>query len=324
MIAISSSALFDMTEADTLFHAEGLVAYKEHQNKNIDVPLEKGVAFPFVSRLLKMNDAFPKSRPVEVIMLSKNSPESGLRAFNSFKHYGLDISRAVLSSGGANFQYLPAFSADLFLSSNEDDVKEALKLGYPAGKIIANTIDDDDSPELRLAFDFDGVLADDESEKVYKEKGMEEYRIYESSKKTEPLSPGPLEPLLKKISSFQQMERNYNATHPEYVPKIKTSIVTARNAPAHERMIRTLNSWGIEVDSLFLLGGMDKDKILSILKPHMFFDDQMVHLENIHAPAVHIPFGMANKNVTEVENEVGNHQKVGKDSLCKIIQRLFK
>lgn len=227
--------------------------------------------------------------------MSKNSPESGLRAFNSFNHYGLDISRAVLSSGDANFQYLPAFNADLFLSSNEEDVKEALKLGYPAGRIVESIIDDDDSPELRLAFDFDGVLADDESEKVYKEKGMEEYRKYESSKKTDPLSPGPLEPLLKKISSFQKMERTYGQSHPEYIPKIKTSIVTARNAPAHERMIRTLNSWGIDVDALFLLGGMDKDKILSILKPHMFFDDQMVHLKNIHTPAVHIPFGITNK-----------------------------
>lgn len=296
VIAISSSALFDMTECDGIFREKGLLAYKEHQKQNIDVPLPKGVAFPFVSRLLKMNDDFPSSRPVEVIMLSKNSPESGLRAFNSFKHYGLDITRAVLSSGDANFQYLPAFSADLFLSSNEKDVKDALKLGYPAGKIVASPVEDDDSPELRLAFDFDGVLADDESERVYKEKGMEEYRRYEALKVFEPLTPGPLEPLLKKISSFQAMERNYGSTHPNYVPKIKTSIVTARNAPAHERMIRTLNSWGIDVDSLFLLGGMDKDKILSIFKPHMFFDDQMVHLENIHAPAVHIPFGIANKS----------------------------
>lgn len=296
VIAISSSALFDMEECDALFHREGLIAYKEHQKKNIDVPFEKGVAFPFISRLLRINNDFPGSRPVEVIMLSKNSPESGLRAFNSFKYYNLDITRAVLSSGETNFQYLPAFSADLFLSSNEKDVKEALKSGYPAGKIVHSQIDDDENPELRLAFDFDGVLADDESEKIYKEKGMDEYRTYESSKKEEPLSPGPLEPLLKKISSFQQMERNYGLTHSDYVPKIKTSIVTARNAPAHERMIRTLNSWGIDVDSLFLLGGMDKDKILSILKPHIFFDDQMVHLENIHAPAVHIPFGIANKS----------------------------
>lgn len=324
VIAISSSALFDMTESNGIFRDQGLVAYKEHQRKNIDVPLEKGVAFPFVSRLLKMNDAFPKSRPVEVIMLSKNSPESGLRAFNSFKHYGLDISRAVLSSGGANFQYLPAFNADLFLSSNEDDVKEALNLGYPAGKIIANTIDDDESPELRLAFDFDGVLADDESEKVYKEKGMEEYRKYESSKVFEPLSTGPLEPLLKKISSFQAMERTYCASHPDYVPKIKTSIVTARNAPVHERMIRTLNSWGIDVDSLFLLGGMDKDKILSILRPHMFFDDQMVHLENIHAPAVHIPFGIANKE--PLENKDGGEEvsEVTKEGLCQKIKSILK
>ena len=295
VVAISSSALFDMTDSDKIFREQGLVAYKEHQKQNIDVPLEKGVAFPFVSRLLKINEDFPTARPVEVILMSKNSPESGLRAFNSFNHYGLDISRAVLSSGDANFQYLPAFNAALFLSSNEDDVKEALKLGYPAGRIVESIIDDDDSPELRLAFDFDGVLADDESEKVYKEKGMEEYRKYESSKKTDPLSPGPLEPLLKKISSFQKMERIYGQSHPEYIPKIKTSIVTARNAPAHERMIRTLNSWGIDVDALFLLGGMDKDKILSILRPHMFFDDQMVHLKNIHAPAVHIPFGIANK-----------------------------
>ena len=296
VVAISSSALFDMSESDKIFREQGLIAYKEHQRKNIDGPFKKGVAFPFVSRLLKINDDFPTARPVEVILMSKNSPESGLRAFNSFNYYGLDITRAVLSSGDANFQYLPAFNADLFLSSNEEDVKEALKLGYPAGRIVESTIDDDDSPELRLAFDFDGVLADDESEKVYKEKGMEEYRKYESSKKTEPLSPGPLEPLLKKISSFQKMERTFGQSHPEYIPKIKTSIVTARNAPAHERMIRTLNSWGIDVDALFLLGGMDKDKILSILKPHMFFDDQMVHLENIHAPAVHIPFGIANIN----------------------------
>ena len=299
MIAISSSALFDMTECDKIFQEKGILAYNQHQKENIDVPLEKGVAFPFVSRLLRINDDFPASRPVEVIMLSKNSPESGLRAFNSFKHYGLDISRAVLTSGGTNFQYLPAFNADLFLSSNESDVKEALKLGYPAGTIIGmpvNDVNDDDNPELRLAFDFDGVLADDESERVYKEKGMMEYRKYESSKVFEPLKPGPLEPLLKKLSAFQVAERQYSVNHPDYVPKIKTSIVTARNAPAHERMIRTLNSWGIDVDSLFLLGGMDKDRVLSILKPHMFFDDQMVHLANIHAPAVHIPFGVANSN----------------------------
>ncbi len=299
VIAISSSALFDMTESDKIFRDNGLEAYKAHQKQNIDVPLGKGVAFPFISRLLKLNEAFPNSRPVEVILLSKNSPESGLRAFNSFNHYGLDISRGILSSGDANFQFLPAFNADLFLSSNEEDVKEALKLGYPAGRIIANTVDDDESPELRLAFDFDGVLADDESERVYKERGMEEYRKYESSKKTEPLSPGPLEPLLKKISSFQKTERQYSISHPDYTPRIKTSIITARNAPAHERMIRTLNNWGIDVDSLFLLGGMEKDKFLSILKPHMFFDDQMVHLENIHAPAVHIPFGIANKKEEE-------------------------
>ncbi len=295
VIAISSSALFNMKESNDIFEQQGLKAYKEHQNKNIDVPFDKGVAFPFVSRLLRINDELPLVRPIEVIMLSKNSPETGLRAFNSFKHYGLDISRAVLSSGDTNFQYLPAFDADLFLSSNEKDVKEALKLGYPAGRIVHSQIDDDENPELRLAFDFDGVLADDESEKVYKEQGMEEYRRYESSNKSEPLSPGPLEPLLKKISQFQSIERDYNEKHPEYIPKIKTSIITARNAPAHERMIRTLNRWGIDVDVLFLLGGMDKDRILSILKPHIFFDDQMIHLENIHAPAVHIPFGIANK-----------------------------
>lgn len=294
VIAISSSALFDMKESNDIFDTQGLKAYREHQIKNIDIPFDKGVAFPFISRLLKINESFASARPVEVVLMSKNSPETGLRAFNSFKYYKLDITRAVLSSGDSNFQYLPAFSADLFLSSNEDDVKEALRLGYPAGKIVDNHVDDDDSPELRIAFDFDGVLADDESERVYKEKGMEEYRRYESQKKKEPLSPGPLEKLLKKISTFQKMERAYAESHSEYKLKIKTSIVTARNAPAHERMIRTLNSWGIDVDSLFLLGGLNKDKILSILKPHIFFDDQMVHLENIHAPAVHIPFGVAN------------------------------
>lgn len=297
VIAITSSALFNMTESAAVFDEQGLVEYKKYQEQSIDVPLGKGVAFPFISRLLKVNEDFPTSKPVEVILMSRNSPETGLRAFNSFKHYNLDITRAVLSSGAPNFQYLPAFNADLFLSSHKKDVEDALRNNCPAGMIIGAPVDDDNSPELRLAFDFDGVLADDESERIYKEQGMQQYREYELAKATEPLQPGPLEPLLKKLSTLQAIERKHHTTHPDYIPKIKTSIVTSRNAPAHERMIKTLNSWGIEVDSLFLLGGMNKDKILSILKPHMFFDDQMVHLENIHAPAVHIPFGIANKRV---------------------------
>ncbi len=297
VIAVSSSALFDMEESDAIFRQYGEKTYREYQRKNIDVPLGTGVAFPFIKRLLNLNNAFPKECPVEVILFSKNSPETGLRAFRSIQHYELNISRACFSSGNSNYQYLPAFNSTLFLTTNIEDAKEALANGITAGVVGKQEIHDSDEEGLCLAFDFDGVIADDSSEKVYKKHGLGPYQEYEKVYGTHPLGSGPIADLLKKISLFQELERNKQDEDPNYNRLLRTAIVTARNAPAHERVVSTLLSLGVEVDEVFFMGGVEKARLLNILKPHIFFDDQTSHLENIKDVAgVHIPFGIANAN----------------------------
>ena len=297
VIAVSSSALFDMQASDAIFRQNGEEEYREFQRKNIDIPLEPGVAFPFIKRLLSLNNAFPKECPVEVILFSKNSPETGLRAFRSIQHYELNISRACFSSGNSNYQYLPAFNSTLFLTTNIEDAKEALANGITAGVVGKQEIHDSDEEGLCLAFDFDGVIADDSSEKVYKKHGLGPYQEYEKVYGTHPLGSGPIADLLKKISLFQKLERSKQDEDPNYNRLLRTAIVTARNAPAHERVVSTLLSLGVEVDEVFFMGGVEKARLLNILKPHIFFDDQTSHLENIKDVAgVHIPFGIANAN----------------------------
>ncbi len=299
VIAIASSALFDLTESDNVFKHQGEAKYREYQEMNLDKPFERGVAFPFVKRLLKLNMSFPDIQPVEVVLMSKNSPETGERAFRSIEHYNLDITRACFTSGNPNFQYLPAFNATLFLSANQKDVQEALKNGFAAGRVLNEHYmeEEGEDQELRLAFDFDGVLADDSSEKVFKETGgnLDLYFQHEKKYAGQPLQAGPILNLLTKISYYQRLERKICEKDPSYKRILKTAIVTARNAPAHERVILSLKEWGIDVDEAFFLGGIDKSRVLSILKPHMFFDDQLGHLDHlINVPAVHIPFGIAN------------------------------
>lgn len=297
VIAVSSSALFDMEESDAIFRQYGEKAYREYQRKNIDNPLGTGVAFPFVKRLLNLNASFQEEQPIEVILFSKNSPETGLRAFRSIQHYELNISRACFSSGNSNHQYLPAFNSTLFLTTNIEDAKEALANGITAGVVGKQEIHDSDEEGLCLAFDFDGVIADDSSEKFYKEQGLVSYQEYEKVYGIHPLGSGPIADLLKKISSFQKFERMKQYKDPTYNRLLRTAIVTARNAPAHERVVFTLISMGIEVDEVFFMGGVEKARLLNILKPHIFFDDQTSHLENIKDVAgVHIPFGIANAN----------------------------
>ena len=300
VIAVSTSALFDMEESDSIFQSKGIEAYRKYQEKKIDDPLDKGVAFPFIKRILSLNISFPNEKPIEVVIFSKNSPETGLRAFRSIQHYGLDISRACFSSGKSNFQYLPAFNASLFLSANPDDTKNAIRLGYAAGTVLDTKVtDDENDPQLRLGFDFDGVIADDSAEQFYKEsKGnMSEYHKHEQQLASNPLEGGPIGKLLQRISFFQKLENKQAEKDKSYKKILSTAIITARNAPAHERMVTTLKNLNIEVDDVFFLGGIDKSRILNILKPHIFFDDQMVHLDHLeNIPAVHIPFGIANNS----------------------------
>ena len=295
--AISSSALFDLTESDQVFREHGEKAYREYQQEHLHTPLGKGVAFPFVRRFLSINRKFPEQCPVEVVLLSRTSAITGKRVFNSIVHHGLSISRAAFLEGKSPYAYIPAFNASLFLSANEDDVLQAIDYGHPAGTVLpSHVIDDEDDVELRIPFDFDGVIADDASERVYKSGSLEEFQAHETSHSHIPHTPGPLADLFRKISHLQHLEDQALANDKNYERVLRTAIVTARNAPSHERVITTLEHWGVNPNEVFLLGGMKKDRILSVLKPHMFFDDQRSHLESEAGdiPMVHIPFGVAN------------------------------
>jgi len=297
VVAVASSALFDLSESHKVYREEGVIAYKEYQERNINNVLNKGVAYPFIKRLLNLNNVFAEEQPVEVVLLSRNSPETGLRVFKTIQHYGLNISRAGFFSGGSPYKYLPAFNASLFLSADEEDIKKACQSGYAAGRVLDSKMNDDEiDDELRLAFDFDGVLVTDEAEQIYQKDGMPAFHKHETDLAETPLDPGLLGELFKKISYFQKMETRRQLKDPHYKRILNTSIVTARNAPSHERLINTIKSWGVDVNEAFFLGGIDKSRILDILHPHMFFDDQLGHLSNLkNIPAVHIPFGITNK-----------------------------
>lgn len=299
VIAVSSSALFDLTDSHHVFLERGIEEYRRHQEAHLDTPFGHGVAFPFIRRFLRINEVFADERPVEVVLLSRNSPETGLRIFRSIAHYGLDISRAVFMGGASPHSYLAAFNAALFLTANEADVHNAIEEGLPAGVVLPGTTKDrPDDAELRVAFDFDGVIADDEAETIYKESGnLERFMEHEQQKQHIPHQPGPLAGLFRGLANLQQLENEKAKENPEYEKIIRVAIVTARNAPAHERVITTLKSWGVSLDEAFFLGGMEKARVLKVLKPHLFFDDQRHHLSTPagDTPMVHVPFGVANR-----------------------------
>lgn len=297
VIAVSSSALFDLSESHAVFQASGPKAYKDFQTKNSDKVLEKGVAFPFIRRFLNINQHFPEQSPVEVVLLSRNSAATGKRVFRSIAHYGLDISRAAFTEGKSPYPYIPAFNASLFLSANEDDVRQAIEKNYPAGTVLpSKVIDQTDTEELVIAFDFDGVIADDESETIYKNSNLPTFTDYEVLNSHIPHNPGPLADLFKKLAFLQALEDSEQEKNRDYQRIIRTAIVTARSAPSHERVITTLEHWGVSANETFFLGGMKKARILATLKPHIYFDDQKSHLasEAANIPMVHIPFGVNN------------------------------
>lgn len=299
VIGLSSSALFDLDESDKVFREQGEQAYRDYQRENQDIPLITGVAYPFIRRLLKLNEISDEPL-VEVILLSRNDPDTGLRVMNSIEHYELSITRAVFLQGQSAYKYIPAFDIELFLSANEGDVKQAVDAGFPAGQILHGNISDDiEDMQLRIAFDFDGVLIDDEAETVYKKSNeLGDFHSHESSKVDIAHNPGPLKNFLDRISYIQKLETSYKLKNPNYEPVLRVSIVTARNAPSHKRAINTMREWDILANEAFFMGGVEKSKVLEILKPHIFFDDQKLHLKSASTlPSVHIPFGVANKVV---------------------------
>ncbi|MGW7611031.1 5'-nucleotidase [Streptomyces sp. NPDC054766] len=298
VVGIASSALFNLAEADAVFRDQGEEAYRAYQEEHLDDTLDKGVAFPFIRRLLSLNDLSPDDPLVEVIILSRNDPDTGLRVMRSIKSYGLQISRAIFMQGRSPYHFMPALNMSLFLSANEDDVREAVALGLPAGRVLGPAVaDESDDQDLRIAFDFDGVLADDAAERVYQAGGIEDFRFHEAANAATPHDPGPLRDFLAGVNRLQRREEEQRAEDANYKIRVHVSLVTARNAPAHERPVRSLKNWGVAVNDAFFLGGIDKSTIMEVLKPHIFFDDQVGHLTGTarSTPSVHIPFGKINE-----------------------------
>ena len=298
VVGIASSALFDLAESDAVFRTEGEDAYRVYQEEHLDDTLRPGVAFPFIRRLLSLNELapVPGDRLVEVIVLSRNDPDTGLRVMRSIKQHGLDITRAVFMQGKSPHKFMPAFNMSLFLSASADDVREALAASLPAGQVLPSTAVDDDSMDLRIAFDFDGVLADDESEEVMQSSGLPAFHAHEVANAELPHKPGPLQAFLAAVNRIQEIETARRLADPAYRIRVHVSIVTARNAPSHERAVHSLKEWGVRANDAFFLGGVEKARVLEILKPHIFFDDQLGHLESAAraTPSVHVPFGVVN------------------------------
>ncbi|MFT3741710.1 MAG: 5'-nucleotidase [Gammaproteobacteria bacterium] len=279
-IAVSSRALFNLDDSNTLYDQQGIEAYRRYQIAHENEVLAPGVAFPLIKKLLALNQT---EHLVEVILLSRNSADTGLRVFNSIEHYQLNITRAAFTNGRSPYAYISAFGAHLFLSANPEDVKQALQTGCAAATILPSHIDpaQGNSQELRLAFDGDSVLFSNESEQVYQTQGLEAFTAQEKDSAHLPLADGPFKGFLMALQTLQSQ-----STLP-----IRTALVTARGAPAHERVIRTLRAWDIRIDEALFLGGIPKGDFLKAFGADIFFDDQTGHCDSArqHVATGHVP-----------------------------------
>ena len=290
VVAISSRALFDMGESHAVFEKEGLANYACYQIEREDEVLRPGVAFPLVKKLLALNDDEVNHPGVEIILLSRNSADTGLRIFNSIEHYGLKIERAAFTNGVSPYRYMAAYGAKLLLSTNAADVRSALEAGYAAATILPGSSSGRDSGQLRIAFDGDAVIFSDEAERIFQQHGLEAFAESESDAAMLPLTGGPFRPVLEALHEIQ-------ASYPIDNNPIRTALVTARSAPAHKRVILTLREWGIRIDEALFLGGRSKGEFLKIFGADIFFDDQQVHIDSArdHVPSAHVPAGVANE-----------------------------
>lgn len=287
VIGVSSRALFDLEEENKIFENQGLEAYCNYQLEHEKDILKPGTAFPLVKALQKLND---EGRYLtEIIVMSKNSADTSLRIFNSIEHYKLNISRAALVGGLSIAPYLDAFKTDLFLSANEEDVQEAINANIAAGIICGNDElpinPSDNIDQIRIAFDGDAVIFSDEAERIYQSEGLKAFAEHEHKNALKPLPEGPFAKLLKTISLIQQK-------FPSGEAPIRTALVTARNAPAHERVVRTLRAWNVRIDEVFFLGGIEKSEVLKAFGANIFFDDQAVHTDSASkmVPSARVPY----------------------------------
>lgn len=289
VVAISSRALFDLNESHSVFESKGLAAYAQYQISRENEFLKPGEAFQLVKKLLALNADKLNHQGVEVILVSRNSADSGLRIFNSIEHHGLDIERAVFTNGESPFRYMKAIGTDLFLSGHADDVREALRAGFASAMILPGAKDRPDGDQLRIAFDGDAVLFSDEAEKVYQAEGLEVFSQQEKQRADTPLPDGPFKPLMQALQNIQ-------SSYPIEDNPIRTALVTARSAPAHKRVILTLRKWGIRIDEALFLGGKPKGPYLAAFGADIFFDDQQIHCDSAreHVATGHVPNGVRN------------------------------
>ena len=290
-VAVTSRALFDLEESHALYESEGVDAYSSFQRTHEDDVLAPGMAFSVVRKLLALNEGAPAEAPrVEVILLSRNSADTGLRIFNSIQHYRLGITRATFTSGEPTWPYAKPFGADLFLSANPESVRRSLEHGIASATILPAKAMQQRSDQLRIAFDGDAVIFGDESERVSREQGVEAFGRHERDRAKEPLSGGPFRGFLSALHDLQ-------AAFPagKDAP-IRTALVTARSAPAHERVIRTLREWGVRLDEALFLGGRHKGPFLEAFGADIFFDDSQHNIDSarMHVATGHVPHGVAN------------------------------
>ena len=288
VVAISSRALFNFEEENAIFEGGDARAYMKLQLERLEVPARPGIAFSLIKKLLAFNDA--AAQRVEVVILSRNDPVSGMRIFRSGLANELTLERGVFTQGRPPFRYLRPLGAHLFLSANAEDVREALAAGFPAARVLTESVlaGSNYPDEVRIAFDGDAVLFSDEAERVFQSEGLDAFQRHESSKAAQPLPEGPFKPLLAALHRLQQ------AGTPAM--RIRTALVTARSAPAHERAIRTLMNWDIRVDEAMFLGGLPKGEFLREFEPDFFFDDQTGHVDHAarHVPSGHVAHGVSN------------------------------
>lgn len=317
VIGVSSRALFDLSAENEIFESQGVEAYCRYQVEHEKELLKPGPGFGLVKELLRLNEYATDGELVEVIIMSRNSPDTSLRVFNAIKYYGLKITRAVLVSGASLAPYLSAFHTDLFLSAYEDDVQSAIDSGIAAGIICTDHVyavpgnlvqfpqaaktahpmdygmdKEKEGGQIRIAFDGDAVLFTDESEKIFKEKGLAAFEENEALNAGNPLEEGPFANFLRKLSDLQRKIGTENCP-------IRTALVTSRSAPAHERVIRTLRAWNVRVDEAFFLGGIEKKEFLRAFGAQIFFDDQFVHTVNAAqaVPAARVPYRRIKRRV---------------------------
>lgn len=293
VIAISSSALFDLRESDQVYREQGLKAYAAYQIERETEPLAPGDAFLLVQKLLRINNLLEMKNRVEVILLSRNTADTGLRVFNSIQHHQLPVTRAAFTGGSAPWRYMTPFGCHLFLSTNADDVREALANGMAAASILPTVSRAQESPKLHFAFDGDAVIFSDEAEQIYQDKGLEAFAESEQKAADKPLSGGPFKPFL---AALHELQSEFTSSE----SPIRTALITARAAPAHERVIKTLRAWNIRLDESLFLGGMNKTEFLRAYGADVFFDDQADHCEAASQVVAtgHVPHGITNPSRT--------------------------